>query len=188
MWMRAEAGCACPDRRRALRTLLLVLPALAAAAPARAEEPARRWLRVYNTHTREELEAVFFEGSAYVPAQLGMLDWMMRDHRTGELVPMRQELFDLLFELAAEAGVEPRYEIISGYRSPATNAMLAATTGGVSTQSLHMQGLALDVRLTGLPTERLRDLALARGAGGVGYYPRSDFVHLDLGRVRSWAG
>lgn len=188
MWRRPESDCACGGRRRAVLALLIGLPSLAAAARAAAEEPARRWVRVYNTHTREELEAVFFDGSDYVPGQLGMLDWLLRDHRTGELVPMRRELFDLMYGLAVDAGVDPRYELVSGYRSPATNAMLAATTGGVSARSLHMEGLAVDVRLSGFPTARLRDLALAKQAGGVGFYPKSDFVHLDLGRVRSWSG
>ena len=110
----------------------------------------------------------------------------MRDHRTGEVLTLDARLFDLLRELAASAGLEPRYQVISGYRSPATNAMLVASSDGVSSRSLHMEGKAIDVRLEGLPLERLRDLALARRAGGVGYYPASDFVHLDVGRVRSW--
>jgi uncharacterized protein YcbK (DUF882 family) len=97
-------------------------------------------------------------------------------------------LFDLLHELAQAAGVAPRYQIISGYRTPATNAMLAARSGGVSDRSLHMTGKAIDVRADGVPLATLRDLALARRAGGVGYYPRSNFLHFDVGRVRSWSG
>jgi uncharacterized protein YcbK (DUF882 family) len=97
-------------------------------------------------------------------------------------------LFDQLADLAAAAGVEPRYEIISGYRSPQTNDRLAAASGGVAKRSLHMQGRAIDVRLKGVSCARLRDLALVAGRGGVGYYRSSDFVHLDTGRVRAWAG
>ncbi|MGQ0428614.1 MAG: DUF882 domain-containing protein [Gammaproteobacteria bacterium] len=171
-----------------MQALVLGLPALAVMMPARGEEPARRWVRVHNTHTGEDLEVAYFDGGAYVPAELGRLDWVLRDYRTSEVLAMCQELFDLMYGLALEAGVEPHYEIISAYRSPATNAMLAETTDGVSSQSLHMEGRAIDLRLTGLPTAQLRDLALARRAGGVGYYPKSDFVHLDLGRVRSWSG
>jgi uncharacterized protein YcbK (DUF882 family) len=104
------------------------------------------------------------------------------------VLPIAQGLFDLLHELAAAAAREPRFEIISGYRSAATNAMLASASAGVSSNSLHMQGRAIDVRLTGYPTEKLRDLALARRTGGVGYYATSDFVHLDLGAVRDWSG
>jgi uncharacterized protein YcbK (DUF882 family) len=124
----------------------------------------------------------------YQSMELGKLDWLLRDHRTGGVLAIDQRLFDLLSDLAETAGVVPRYQIISGYRSPGTNAMLAATTDGVSSRSLHMEGRAIDLRLEGVPIARLRDLALARQAGGVGYYPQSDFVHLDLGRVRSWSG
>ncbi|MGQ0383064.1 MAG: DUF882 domain-containing protein [Gammaproteobacteria bacterium] len=188
MWRRADRGCACDFRRRALAGLLIGMPVLLVAPAAPGEGPAARRIRFYNTHTREEIEATYHDGRDYVPAELGMLDWVLRDHRTSELMPMQKELFDLLHELAAAAGVEPRFEVISAYRSPATNAMLAATTDGVSSRSLHMEGRAIDVRLTGLATARLCELALARQAGGVGYYPESDFVHLDLGRVRSWNG
>lgn len=141
-----------------------------------------------NTHTGELLDAHYFADGDYRQDELGRLDWLLRDYRTGAVLPMDTRLFDLLHELAQAAGREPRYEIISGYRSPATNAMLAATTDGVSSQSLHMEGRAIDVRLVGVPALALRDLALARQAGGVGYYPASDFVHLDTGRVRSWSG
>ena len=176
--------CDC-GRRRLLAALpaLLVLPARAAAA-----EGANRRLLLLSTHTGELLDTLYYRDGAYDPAELGRLDWLLRDHRSGEVLPIAQGLYDLLHELALAAGREPRYEIISGYRSPATNAKLAATTDGVSSKSLHMQGRAMDVRLTGYPTADLRDLALAKRAGGVGYYPTSDFVHLDLGAVRSWSG
>jgi uncharacterized protein YcbK (DUF882 family) len=141
-----------------------------------------------STHTREFLDAVFRTAAGYRPAELGRLDWLLRDHRSGDVLALDARLYELLHALAADAGVEPRYQVISGYRSPATNAMLAATTDGVASKSLHMEGKAVDVRLEGCPLERLRDLALARAAGGVGYYPVSEFVHLDLGRVRSWSG
>ena len=147
-----------------------------------------RRLYLINTHTGEELEARYFEGGAYRPDQLGTLDWLLRDHRTGDIHSIEPRLLDLLHELAAAAGREPHYEVISGYRSPATNTLLAATSDGVSGRSLHMEGRAIDVRLVGFPTIELRDLALARQAGGVGYYPVSDFVHLDTGSVRSWSG
>lgn len=147
-----------------------------------------RQLHLINTHTGEELDARYFVDGAFSQEQLGALDWLLRDYRTGDIFPIESRLLDLLHELALAAGREPRYEIISGYRSPATNAMLAATTDGVSSNSLHVEGRAIDVRLVGLPAIALRDLALARQAGGVGYYPASDFVHLDTGRVRSWSG
>lgn len=163
--------------------LLLVLPRRVLAAL-----DGDRRLALFNTHTGELLDTLYYRDGDYDPAELGRLDWLLRDHRTSEVLPIAARLFDLLHELAAAARRDPRFEIISGYRSPATNAMLAATTDGVSSKSLHMQGRAIDVRLTGYPTAGLRDLALAKQAGGVGYYPSSDFVHLDLGAVRSWSG
>ena len=176
--------CDCGRRR-----LLAALPALLA-LPARAFAGAggERRLLLVNTHTGELLDTLYYRDGAYEAAELGRLDWLLRDHRSSDVAPIAQGLFDLLHELAVAAGREPRYEIISGYRSPGTNAMLAATTTGVSSKSLHMQGRAVDVRLAGCPTAELRDLALAKRAGGVGYYPSSDFVHLDLGAVRSWSG
>lgn len=141
---------------------------------------------LHNTHTGDVLDTTYWANGQAQPGELGRLDWMFRDHRAGSVLPIDARLFDLLHELATAAGVEPYYEIISGYRSPATNTMLVATSDGVSSRSLHMEGKAIDVRLTGLPLARLRDLALERGMGGVGYYPGSDFVHLDVGRVRSW--
>jgi len=186
-----DTGCACGSRRRFLTRLIVCLPAAAAMARlARAadETLVERRLHLVNTHTGEELDARYFAGGAYSPEQLGAMDWLLRDYRTSEVLAMDSRLFDLLHELAQAAGREPRYEIISGYRSPATNAMLAATTDGVSSHSLHMEGRAIDVRMPGLSCMALRDLALARQAGGVGYYPVSDFVHLDTGRVRSWSG
>lgn len=159
-----------------------------AAVPRQAAAAAERRLLLINTHTGESLDTAYWGDGRYRPTELGRLDWLLRDHRTGGILPIDQRLFDLLSELATAAGVTPRFQVISGYRAPETNAMLAATSDGVSSRSLHMEGRAIDVRLEGLPTARLRDLALARQAGGVGYYPASDFVHLDLGRVRQWSG
>jgi uncharacterized protein YcbK (DUF882 family) len=186
-----DSVCACGSRRRFLTRLIVCLPAIAAIArTARAAGAAvvARQLHLINTHTGEVLDARYFVDGAYSQEQLGALDWLLRDYRTGDIVPIELRLIDLLYELALAAGREPRFEIISGYRSPATNALLASTTDGVSSKSLHMEGRAIDVRMVGLPTIALRDLALARQAGGVGYYPVSDFVHLDTGRVRSWSG
>jgi uncharacterized protein YcbK (DUF882 family) len=181
---RPERTCACCGRRRVIAGLLF--SAALAALPRLARAGAARRLVLLNTHTGELLDTEFGTDAGYLQAELGRLDWILRDHRTGEVRPLDARLFDLLWSIASLAGVEPRYEVISGYRSPATNAMLAATTDGVSSKSLHMEGKAIDVRLVGVPLERLRNLALLKGAGGVGYYPDSDFVHLDVGRVRSW--
>lgn len=163
----------------AVAACLILLPAFATAG-------GERRLVLLNTHTGEVLESIYWANGSYQPAELGRLDWVFRDHRASSVMPIDPRLFDLLHDLAATAGVEPRYQVISGYRSPETNAMLASRSDGVSSRSLHMQGKAIDVRLEGLPLATLRDLALARRVGGVGYYPESEFVHLDVGRVRTW--
>ena len=174
------------SRRHFLQELLAGCGACAVTPGVLAAGRESRRLVLQNTHTGEVLDTIYWTDGQPQPAELGRLDWMFRDHRAGSVLPIDARLFDLLHALAASEGVEPRYEIISGYRSPATNAMLAATSDGVSSRSLHMEGKAIDIRLTGVPLERFRDLALASGTGGVGYYPGSDFVHLDVGRVRSW--
>ena len=177
-----EPACAC--RRRVLQGILSAAAVVSLPACVAIGGDCR--LVLINTHTGEVLDTVYRTEAGYRPGELGRLDWLLRDYRTGVVLPLDSRLFDLLHELAGSAGLEPRYQIISGYRTPATNAMLVATTDGVSSRSLHMEGKAIDVRLEGLPLERLRDFALAKHAGGVGYYPDSDFVHLDVGRVRSW--
>lgn len=149
---------------------------------------ASRVIELFNTHTSERLRLAYRSATGFVPDSLAKLQWLLRDHRANESAPIDPQLFDQLAALAAAAGVEPRYQIISGYRSPNTNARLASAGRGVATRSLHMQGKAIDVRLHGVPCDALRDLALAAAQGGVGYYQKSDFVHLDTGRVRSWAG
>ncbi len=169
-----------------MRGILAGLAAGALPPIVRGQAVEQRRLILTNTHTGESLESIYWTNGAYQPAELGRLDWIFRDHRTSNVRPIDASLFDLLHDLAATAALEPRYQIISGYRSRATNEMLAGKSDGVSSRSLHMEGRAIDVRLEGLPLATLRDLALARRAGGVGYYPNSDFVHLDVGRVRSW--
>ena len=155
-------------------------PASAAAAS------APRSLSVLNLHTGEKLAATYFEGGRYLPDALAALDRVLRDHRTGEVHPIAPGLIDLVADLAGQFGRPDAVQIISGYRSPASNAALHARSSGVATRSLHMQGMAMDIRVPGAPLERLRDSALALGKGGVGYYPDSNFVHVDVGRVRRW--
>lgn len=158
------------------------------ALPAARAEVAPRWLELFNTHTGESLQVVYRNTLGLLQPALVQLQWLLRDHRVGEAAPIDAGLYDQLSALAASAGVEPRFEVISGYRSPRTNARLKATGHGVATKSLHMQGRAIDVRLRGVATSTLRDLALTAARGGVGYYRSADFVHLDTGRIRRWAG
>ena len=110
----------------------------------------------------------------------------LRDHRTGDVHPIDPQLLDLLTHLQQSVDSARAFEVISGYRSPKTNAMLASNSGGVARKSLHMQGMAIDIRLPGKRLKDLRAAALSLEAGGVGYYPSSDFVHVATGRVRSW--
>ena len=149
---------------------------------------ADRSISLVNTHTGEELTTEVFRAGSYADESLTALNHLLRDYRTGDVAPIDPRLFDLLHDMARLADREPRFEVISGYRSPTTNAMLSAQSGGVAKHSLHMQGQAIDVRLVGYRTDRLRDLALSISSGGVGYYRKSDFIHVDTGRVRTWAG
>jgi uncharacterized protein YcbK (DUF882 family) len=163
------------------------LSRLAIAGNALAAE--ERYLELFNTHTNEQARVVFKRGGAYDPAALDTLKKLLRDHRNGEMHDMDPRLYDQLFELAAAANCHPHYEIISGYRSAETNDKMSARPGsGVAKKSLHMQGRAMDVRLRNCGCAKLRDLAMLAKQGGVGYYHRSDFVHIDTGAFRTWAG
>ena len=163
-------------------------PAAAVGAEKGSETSEFPWLELTNTHTGEVAKATFRDAKGYVDDALKKFQRVLRDHRRDEEHEMDPALFDQLSDLAIAAKREPRYEIISGYRAPATNALLHSKSKGVSERSLHMQGRATDVRLKGLSCADLRDLALAARRGGVGYYEKSNFVHIDTGRVRTWVG
>ncbi|MDO9093935.1 MAG: DUF882 domain-containing protein [Rubrivivax sp.] len=163
----------------------LALPALA--GQARAALAPERSLALKHLHTQESLDLVYARASSYLPPALQSLDRLLRDHHSGEVGRMDPLLFDLLHRLRQRLAWSGGYEVISGYRAPATNQHLKATRGGgVARQSLHMVGKAIDVRLPGVALADLRDAALSLQLGGVGYYPRENFVHVDTGRVRAW--
>jgi uncharacterized protein YcbK (DUF882 family) len=170
-----------PLHRRFFITALAALPL---AARARSGEP--RVLSFSHLHTGERLELEYFSAGAYLPDALGALNHLLRDFRTGDVGAIDPALLDLLHTLRERTGTRQPFQIISGYRSPATNQMLHERSSGVATKSLHMSGQAIDIRLADVPLVRLRDTALATRAGGVGFYPGSDFVHVDTGRVRAW--
>lgn len=150
-----------------------------------ADEVAR--LAFVNTHTGEKLDVVYREGPLYLTDAIAEIDRLLRDHRNGEVHPIDRALLDQLDRLGALLGTGAKpFHVISGYRSPTTNALLASRSGGVATHSLHMSGRAIDIRMPGVPLASLHRAALSTQAGGVGYYPRSDFVHVDTGRVRTW--
>jgi uncharacterized protein YcbK (DUF882 family) len=154
-------------------------------APAHAAD-GQHQLDFYHTHTGESLSIVYYDGKNYKPAALERINKFLGDFRNGALHPIDPATLDILFKLRAAFGGKGMFEIISGYRSPETNAMLRKIGRKVARGSLHMKGKAIDVRLRGVDTARLRDAALKLKLGGVGYYRASDFVHVDSGRVRTW--
>jgi uncharacterized protein YcbK (DUF882 family) len=149
---------------------------------------AQRWLKLHNVHTQEKLEAVYFEKGEYVPDAVEALDRVLRDFRTGDVHPMNPQLFDTLDDLAKKTDTRAHFQVISGYRSPKTNAMLNERSAEVAKRSLHMDGKAIDIYLEDVALDRVRAAALDLGRGGVGYYPTSNFVHVDVGPVRRWVG
>jgi uncharacterized protein YcbK (DUF882 family) len=144
-------------------------------------------LRLYHTNTGERLDVVYRRGDAYQPEALSKLDHFLRDHRTGEIHHFDPRLFDLLSDLTEAVGrPDAEVDIICGYRTPWSNEFLRTHTAGVAKNSLHMQAEAIDIRLPGSQLSQFRDAALALHRGGVGYYASSDFIHVDIGRVRRW--
>ncbi len=150
--------------------------------------PEREYrLRLYHTHTNERIDVVYRRGERYIPSAMVRLDDFLRDHRTSNVFHLDRRVFDLLHDLTVAVGQpETEIDIICGYRTPRSNEFLRRTTSGVASHSLHMLGEAIDIRVPGVSTSELRDVALALQRGGVGYYPESGFVHVDVGRVRRW--
>lgn len=141
-----------------------------------------------NAHTGESFSGAYRIGDRYIPEAFARINNVMRDFRTGEVYPVDPRLLDIMYTVQQRTGGDKTpFEVLSGYRSPRTNRMLSNTgSGGVATNSLHMTGQAVDLRHPGTRISRIRDIGREIKAGGVGYYPRSNFVHLDTGRVRSW--
>jgi uncharacterized protein YcbK (DUF882 family) len=145
-----------------------------------------RSLRFVHTHTGETLTARYRAGGVYNDACLRDVNFLLRDFRTGESHQIDPPLLDILYDLQALADHDAPYEVISGYRSPATNDMLHRNSSGVAEHSQHMLGKAIDVRLGGYSTRQLSEYARSLSRGGVGFYASSDFVHIDTGRIRHW--
>lgn len=146
-------------------------------------------MRLYHTHTRERLEIVYRRGDSYSEQALSTLDNFLRDHRTGDVHHFDPHLFDLLHDLTASIqDANGEIDIVCGYRTAWSNEYLRHRSAhtGVAEHSLHMRAEAIDIRLPGIPTAVVRDAALKLHRGGVGYYRASDFVHVDVGRVRRW--
>ncbi len=169
------------------RTALLAgLGVAAAATSARASTLETRALSFQSLHTGEALSIEYWQNGAYAPDALAAINHILRDHRTGEAHAIDPRLLDLLHDLANQVEATAPFQVISGYRSPQTNATLAGASSSVARRSLHMQGMAIDIALERVSTDALRQAALSLGRGGVGYYPDPGFVHVDMGRVRSW--
>jgi len=150
------------------------------------ERKPSRSVALYNIHTCEHVVATYWAEGVYIEEEIAALNRVLRDFRTGEVHPIDPTLFDLLHDLGSAFGTSAPFQVISGYRSPKTNEALRRSTSGVAKRSLHTLGRAIDINLPGVELERLRQAARSLGRGGVGYYPKSGFIHVDTGRVRFW--
>jgi uncharacterized protein YcbK (DUF882 family) len=149
------------------------------------KQPERK-LSLFNLHTGESIDAIYWSEGQYQTSALQAIDQILRDFRTGDVYKIDTDLIELLNLIHHKTGVKQAFQVISGYRSPKTNAALNKNTTGVAKKSLHMQGKAIDIRLPDYKLSDLRDIALNLKAGGVGFYPESNFIHVDTGRVRHW--
>jgi uncharacterized protein YcbK (DUF882 family) len=145
-----------------------------------------RSLGFFSINTNESIDTVYWSEGCYVPESLSRINYIMRDYRTGDVMPIETALIDLLFALRDSLGSSEPVHVVSGYRSPLTNERLRETAGGIARKSLHMEGRAADIRLPGCSLNTLYKAAVALQAGGAGYYPESGFVHVDTGSVRAW--
>jgi uncharacterized protein YcbK (DUF882 family) len=183
------AGMTDLSRRRfltigALTAAQLLVPAVAMARTR--VRLRRRTLKFYNLHTGESLKTTYWENGSYNPDELDRVNYILRDFRANEIKPIDPTLLDLLTRIQHRLGISESFQVISGYRSPLTNAMLHANGEGVAVHSLHIDGKAIDICVPGRSLAQVRGAALAMKSGGVGYYPRTGFVHVDTGRVRWW--
>ncbi len=149
---------------------------------------SERSLSFYNLHTGESLKRAYWAEGKYIPESLSEINFLLRDFRNDEVKPIDPRLLDTLHLVSRRLHASSPIHIISGYRSPSTNAKLRARSSGVAQHSLHMEGMAADIRIPGRDLKHLFHVAKAMGGGGVGYYPKSDFVHVDVGRIRQWVG
>jgi uncharacterized protein YcbK (DUF882 family) len=172
---------------RALYLLLVLALPCGCFAQAQTSQPEQHRLRLYETHTQERIDIVYRLGDRYLPQAIARLNHFLRDHRTGQVHHFDPSLFDLLYDLAEKVGHRGKeIDVICGYRSPWSNAYLRKHTSGVAKNSLHMRGEAIDIRMPGVKLAKLREAALEMHRGGVGYYPASQFIHVDVGRPRWW--
>jgi uncharacterized protein YcbK (DUF882 family) len=181
------------NRRQCLQALsalgagVLLLPRWASASSLLPALPERS-LAFNHLHTGEKLRVTYWADGGYLPDALADINHVLRDFRNNQMLPIDTALLDQLALLQAALNRDCEFQVISAYRSPETNTMLHARSDGVAKHSMHLEGRAIDIRVPGVALSGLRQQALALQAGGVGYYPGSDFVHVDTGRVRQWQG
>ncbi len=181
------------SRRRFLKAgsgacTLLASPMAIPSVQAAMKRPFEKKLSFLNLHTGERTRATYWANGRYIPEGMRAINHVLRDHRTGDRYTIDPDLFDVLYLLQHKLGTRQEFHVISAYRSPATNAKLAEQNGGVAKNSMHTHGKAIDIRLPGRKLSDLRTAALSLQMGGVGYYPASNFVHLDTGNYRFWGG
>ncbi len=146
---------------------------------------ANRQISLFNTHTGEHLSSAYWKNGQFDDKTLSHIDYILRDHRENKIHPMSTKLIDIIYSIQQHFG-NKELHIVSGYRTPKTNAMLREVSSGVARNSYHIKGMAIDLRIPGVPTKRIRNFAQTQRAGGVGWYPNSGFVHIDIGPVRFW--
>ena len=193
---RLRSSLSCPHSNSRRRFMAIGAGALVAAAgmtsrPIFAESAiitSERTLSFYNLHTGENLKTAYWVEGEYIPESLSDINHLLRDFRNDEIKPINLGLLNLLHDITQRLGTSKPIQLISGYRSPSTNLMLHAHSSGVAKHSLHMDGMAADILIPGHDLKELHKVAVAMRGGGVGYYPQSDFVHVDVGRLRYWTG
>ncbi|MGA9665854.1 MAG: YcbK family protein [Gallionella sp.] len=192
--LRNSLNCTHSDSRRRFLAVgggALVAAAAIASRPVFAQSliiAPERTLSFYNLHTGESLKTAYWVEGEYIPESLTDINHFMRDFRKNEIKPIDLNLLNLLHAITLQLDTSKPVQLISGYRSPSTNALLHAHSSGVAKHSLHMDGMAADIRIPGHDLRELHKVAIAMQGGGVGYYPRSDFVHVDVGHLRYWTG
>ncbi len=176
-----------PTRRRLLQAVALVFTGAAAGLSRAVQSQPERRLSFSSLHTSESLDVSYWAEGKYQADALAEVNHILRDWRVDEIYPIKTDLLDLLFDLQSNLHSNRPIEIISAYRSPTTNQVLRKrSNGGVAKKSLYMQGMAIDIRIPGCKLSDVQRAAIAMRRGGVGYYPSSGFVHVDIGRVRRW--
>lgn len=164
----------------------VLFPSLAEAAAVKMPKIGSYDINFVNSHTGESFSGTYRVGNKYLPDAFEEINYVLRDFRTNEVFPIDPRVIDIIYMVRRKTGRNQALEILSGYRSPKTNNMLRQASSGVARNSMHLSGQAVDFRMAGVSTRGLRDIAVGFKAGGVGYYPRSDFVHVDTGKFRTW--